>query len=129
MEGRTSAELMAIAYSNKGPEGVAAGLKAVDITNNVDLLTGWARSFVLPEAVKTAAGLKAIDECVKKGEWDALKQLSYPFVIDEVRTAALSALKKHADSLANGGMFSNGTVPAPAGGTRKETGRHTTHTG
>jgi hypothetical protein len=102
---------------------MAAGLKAVELSDDVSRLVDWAQNIYLPMLVRERAGLKAIGKADTKEKIDALWRLDYPLMPENVVNARCMKLRGMVNPLARGGVLSEGTVPAPAAGTQKERGR------
>lgn len=109
----------------------ADGLKAVELTDDLNLLIAWASGFDLPAPVSIRSGLKAVDKAVEKEDRVALSQLRRSAVSSAVQTAASHALgiKLWPNLPAKYGVLSKGTLHAPARGIPKERRRRTMHTG
>jgi hypothetical protein len=116
-------QLLRLSYGPELPYEVmvAAGKKAVELTNDLDTLVDWAQKSGLPAPVQDAAGLKAIGKAVTKEEIGAIWKMSR--ITSEVLVDARAAKLRGTVRPCEDGLFLEGTVRPPAGYAGRERAR------
>jgi hypothetical protein len=100
----------------------AAGLKAVELTDEVKTLAEWAQNAYLPSAVMDAAGLKAVEKAATREEIAAIWKMNSSILSEKVLDARCMKLKGTVDPSA-GGVLSEGLPRPPAKEAARAQGR------
>ena len=113
---KAASRLMRYAHGPELPHKVriAAGLKAVELTDSVDTLVEWAQNVYLPDAVRDAAGLKAIAKAMAEAEIGAIRRMDGKGLSETLVDARCRKFGGGLVDLSRGGMLSEGTIRPPA---------------